>query len=80
MSKENVEFTTTADEDELLTCEEVCIFFGGKSKPLNPATLYKGIKAEPPRYPKPIKIGPQISRWLLSECKEFRQRLLDARQ
>jgi predicted DNA-binding transcriptional regulator AlpA len=51
---------------KLLTMTETCQFFGG-SKPINPATLYRGIKAG--RYPAPVKIGPNISRWLLARCE-----------
>jgi predicted DNA-binding transcriptional regulator AlpA len=40
-----------------------CEILGG-NRPLNPATLYRGIKAR--TYPKPIKIG-SSSRWLESE-------------
>jgi predicted DNA-binding transcriptional regulator AlpA len=50
---------------ELLDRVEVCRLFGG-SKPIDPATLYRGIKAK--RYPPPVKIGPNSSRWLLDEC------------
>ena len=38
----------------LLDKAEVCRLFGG-NKPLNPSTLYRGIKLG--RYPKPVKIG-----------------------
>jgi predicted DNA-binding transcriptional regulator AlpA len=47
--------------DDLLDCKATCAFFGG----INAATLYRGIRAG--RYPAPIKIGPNISRWLRSE-------------
>src|SRR5271157_1316523 len=36
-------------------------FFGG-SRPIDPSTLYRGIRAG--RYPAPIHIGPNASRWL----------------
>lgn len=52
--------------DELLDVRETCAYFGG-TKPLNPATLYRGIKAG--HYPKPINVGPGNSRWLRSECE-----------
>lgn len=60
----------------LLTREEVCAFFGG-TKPLDPSTLYKGIQAQ--RFPKPVKIGPQISRWVRSECEDKLRELMAAR-
>jgi len=50
---------------DLLDKAEACRFFGG-SKPLNPATLYRGIRQG--RFPKPVKVGPGTSRWLRTEC------------
>jgi predicted DNA-binding transcriptional regulator AlpA len=49
--------------DELLDCDTVCRLFGS----IHSATLYRGIAAG--RYPAPIKIGPNTSRWLRSECE-----------
>ena len=54
------------DHVELLDRREVCRFFGG-TRPLNPATLYRGIRKG--RYPKPVKVGPGSSRWLRAECE-----------
>jgi predicted DNA-binding transcriptional regulator AlpA len=51
---------------ELLDRREVCRFFGG-TKPLDPATLYRGIRKG--RYPAPVKVGPGSSRWLRAECE-----------
>ena len=51
---------------ELMNVAETCGFFGG-SRPLNPATLYRGVKSG--RYPAPIKTGPNTNRWLRSECE-----------
>lgn len=50
----------------LLDVDETCRFFGGANSPLNPATLYRGIKVG--KYPKPIKQGAGTSRWLRGEC------------
>lgn len=50
-------------EDELLDLKAVCAFFGG----LDASTIYRGIPAK--RYPAPIKVGPNASRWLRSECE-----------
>jgi predicted DNA-binding transcriptional regulator AlpA len=52
--------------DHLLDRREVCRFFGG-TKPLDPATLYRGIRKG--RYPAPLKVGPGSSRWLRNECE-----------
>ncbi len=67
---------TVSPSVALLTREEVCVFFGG-TKPLNPSTLYKGIQAQ--RFPKPVKIGPQTSRWVRSECEDKLRELMAAR-
>jgi predicted DNA-binding transcriptional regulator AlpA len=57
--------TNIALDDDLLDIDEVCTFFGG-SKPLHPATIYRGAGK---LYPKPIKVGRQAARWLRSECE-----------
>jgi predicted DNA-binding transcriptional regulator AlpA len=61
---------------DLLDRGEVCRFFGG-SKPIDPATLYRGIRQG--RYPKPVKVGPGASRWLREECEAVLQRMVDGR-
>jgi predicted DNA-binding transcriptional regulator AlpA len=61
---------------DLLDRGEVCRFFGG-SKPIDPATLYRGIRQG--RYPKPVKVGPGASRWLRSECEAALQAMVDGR-
>jgi predicted DNA-binding transcriptional regulator AlpA len=49
----------------LLDRPTVCRLFGG-TRPIDPATLYRGIASG--RFPAPVKIGPGMSRWLRSEC------------
>jgi predicted DNA-binding transcriptional regulator AlpA len=53
-------------EVSLLDRDATCRFFGG-TRPLHPATLYRGIRLG--RYPRPVKVGPGTSRWLLAECE-----------
>jgi predicted DNA-binding transcriptional regulator AlpA len=60
----------------LLDRAEACRFFGG-TRPINPATLYRGIRVG--RYPKPVKVGPGSSRWLRSECESALQILVEGR-
>ena len=60
----------------LLDRNEVCRMFGG-SKPINSATLYRGIKLG--RFPRPVKVGGS-SRWLRSECEAALQSMVDGRQ
>jgi predicted DNA-binding transcriptional regulator AlpA len=50
---------------ELLDRRAVCSMFGG-TKPIHPASLYRGIRQG--RYPRPVKVG-ALSRWLKSECQ-----------
>ena len=55
--------------------DEVCAFFGG-TRPLNPSTIWRGAGT---RYPKPVKVGPNTSRWLRSECVAALQKLIEER-
>jgi predicted DNA-binding transcriptional regulator AlpA len=59
------------------TIEQVCDFFGGNDRPLNPSTIYRGIKDG--RFPAPVKVGPQTSRWLSTECEAARARMMMTR-
>jgi predicted DNA-binding transcriptional regulator AlpA len=63
-------------QTELLDKAEVCRLFGG-SKPINASTLYRGIRVG--RYPKPVRVGPNSSRWLLSECQAALRSMVDQR-
>ena len=56
-----------SDDLDLLTRPEVCCLFGGVGRPIDPATLYRGIASG--KFPAPVKIGPGMSRWLRSECE-----------
>jgi hypothetical protein len=62
--------------DEMMSLAATCIFFGG-DKPINPSTLYRGIKRGV--YPSPVRQGSRMSRWLRSECEAARQKLIVAR-
>ena len=66
-----------SDDEVMLTTTEACTFFGGPGRPIHPATLYRGIADD--RYPRPVWIGPNSVRFLLSECRTARQRMIDAR-
>src|SRR5262245_48398820 len=50
-------------DEEMMTLSATCAFFGG-DKPIHYSTLYRGIAEG--RYPKPVRIGPNTSRWLRS--------------
>jgi predicted DNA-binding transcriptional regulator AlpA len=60
---------------ELLDKGEVCRMFGG-TKPINPATLYRGIRKG--TYPRPVRVGGS-SRWLRSECETALQAMVNGR-
>jgi predicted DNA-binding transcriptional regulator AlpA len=60
---------------DLLDRTAACEFFGG-TKPINIATLYRGIRKG--RYPAPLKVGGS-SRWLRRECEAALQTIINAR-
>jgi predicted DNA-binding transcriptional regulator AlpA len=62
--------------DDLLDLKEACRFFGG-TRPINPATLYRGTRVG--RYPAPVKVGPGSSRWLRSECEAVLRKMVEGR-
>jgi predicted DNA-binding transcriptional regulator AlpA len=64
-----------APDDDLLDIDDVCAFFGG-SKPLHPATIYRGLGKQ---YPKPLKVGRHAVRWLRSECEAALREMADGR-
>ena len=51
---------------ELWNRETVCAFFGG-DRPLNHATLYRGIASG--RFPRPVNISANLVRWVADECR-----------
>jgi predicted DNA-binding transcriptional regulator AlpA len=59
--------TAASGRINLMEKHEVCRLFGGESRPLNPATLYRGIKLG--LYPGPIKVGANSARWIRAECE-----------
>jgi predicted DNA-binding transcriptional regulator AlpA len=61
---------------EMMTLAATCEFFGG-DRPINFSTLYRGIKDG--RFPKPVRIGANTSRWVRSECEAARRRLMESR-
>jgi predicted DNA-binding transcriptional regulator AlpA len=62
--------------DELLDVYATCRFLGG-SRPINPATLWRGVKKK--RYSAPIKIGPQSVRWRKRELQADIERFIAER-
>jgi predicted DNA-binding transcriptional regulator AlpA len=59
---------------DLLDCQATRCFFGG----IHASTLYRGIAAG--RYPRPIHVGPNTSRWLRSECEAALRAMIEARR
>jgi hypothetical protein len=62
---------------ELMDKDETCRFFGGTNRPINAATLYRGVNSG--RYPTPIKVGANSSRWIKSECATALQKIIAER-
>ncbi len=65
-------------DDVMMSLSETCVFFGGPDRPIHYSTLYRGIAAG--RYPEGVRVGPNSVRWLRSECREARQKLIEARK
>ncbi len=63
------------DDDGFYAIDFVCAFFGG-SKPLHPATIYRGIAHG--RYPRPVRPSPNVNRWVGRELKAARTEILGA--
>jgi predicted DNA-binding transcriptional regulator AlpA len=59
--------------DEFLDIDAVCKFFGG-SKPLHPCTIYRNVGTI---YPLPVKVSPNVSRWLRSECEAAKRAIVE---
>jgi predicted DNA-binding transcriptional regulator AlpA len=70
-------FPGIADDDVLLTAQEVGAYFGGPARPFDIATIYRG--AAKGIYPLPVQIGPKAVRWLRSECRTAREKMIAAR-
>ena len=51
-------------------------YFGG-SKPLHPATVYRGVKKG--RIPPPYHPSPGVSRWVPDECRVAREAMIAER-
>jgi predicted DNA-binding transcriptional regulator AlpA len=56
--------------------KNACCARVGGSRPIHPATWYRGVRAG--RYPKPVKIG-ALSRWLRSEVEACLTQMAEAR-
>jgi predicted DNA-binding transcriptional regulator AlpA len=56
--------------------KEVAKFFGG-TRPLHPATVHRLVRRGV--IPAPIKVGPQISRWIPEECRRALEAMIAAR-
>jgi predicted DNA-binding transcriptional regulator AlpA len=63
--------------DDLVPITVACEIIGGKTTPITPSTLYKGVKAG--RFPAPLKLGPGTSRWRRSELLAMLDRAAAAR-
>src|SRR5258705_12516108 len=55
--------------------ETTCAFFGG----IDISTLYRGMAAKPPLYPRPVLVSANVARWLADECEATLDRMIAAR-
>lgn len=62
--------------DDLLDISAACRLIGG-TRPINAATLWRGVKAG--RYARPIKISNQAVRWRRSELQADIERMVAER-
>ena len=62
------------DDDERLDEAAACAFIGG-SRPIDPSTLWRGVKAG--IYSKPSKVGLKIVRWTRGKLRDDLARLAD---
>ena len=60
---------------DFITVMEACAVIGGESKPINPATFYRGVKAG--RYPAPVRVSANIVRVSRSKLVESLYRLVE---
>lgn len=56
---------------DLLDADAACAFIGG-SRPINAATLWRGVKAG--IFPQPVKVSPNSNRWRKAELAEALER------
>lgn len=63
-------------QPDLLDLPAICRFFGG-TEPLHPSTIYRNIAKG--LLPAPIRVGPNTSRWLRSECEAALQAMIAGR-
>jgi predicted DNA-binding transcriptional regulator AlpA len=64
---------TIDEDDELLDVPAACRFIGGTGNPINPSTLWRGVKNG--RYSPPIKVGANMVRWRKRELRADIERL-----
>ena len=61
--------------EDLLDIAGVCSFFGG-GRPLGHSTIYRWVREG--RIPQPVRIGPKMSRWRVSDCQEALSAMIEA--
>lgn len=72
------EFISISPDDlDLVDASEACRILGGEASPIDRSTLYRGVAAG--RYPRPIKMGPGLSRWAKGELRAVIRERLAAR-
>lgn len=63
---------------KLIDADTACRIIGGENSPISPATLYRGIRAG--RFPRPIKVGLNSSRFDEDEYRAVVEAAAEARE
>jgi predicted DNA-binding transcriptional regulator AlpA len=66
------------NETDLVDEQTACRIIGGKTAPIHRSSLWRGVNAG--RYPKPIKVGPGMNRWRVSELLDVIARAAAVRE
>jgi predicted DNA-binding transcriptional regulator AlpA len=66
-----------AEDLDLVTCEEACRILGGNVAPIDKSTLYRGMHSG--RFPRGIKISPNVVRWSRAELEAALRTLMERR-
>jgi hypothetical protein len=64
------------DVDDMITVDEACAIVGGRSKPIDRSTYYRGVRNG--IYPAPIKVSPNIARVRRRQLLQSIERRLEA--
>lgn len=64
--------------NDLVDEKVACKIIGGKASPIHRSSLWRGVRDG--RYPAPIKVGPSMNRWRVSELLDVIAKAAAARE